>query len=135
MSFGTSFIHETYFNRETFDTLDKVKTAIKEEKDYLDSIKDEILGYALMTEPNKMLKLDPDINPMEHITTKVKDLLNEYYASSNKLSELRDLEYEWDECHIKNDKGEIVAKSPKNYDDYPSLFGDFIKSDKSEELE
>lgn len=123
MGWGTSLIHEDYFNKETFKYKSEVEEALKEEREYYERTKQSILALCYMTEPQKMLQQQEDMSIMDSIKYLTEDLFKEFENSSIRIYRLEVLLLEWDSCH--NEDGS--PKLPPEDLNVPFIFGDFIQ--------
>lgn len=136
MSWGTEYIHNHYFSRETFDTLQKVEDAIEDDEEYLKQIEQQLISLALMTEPSKIIQLEDCTSYLTTIPNMVSEYLKEYRSTYFHKTLLMSLKSEWNDCHTKiqiEGKEENVAKCPPKGFNPPYLCGDFIKTNNIEE--
>lgn len=120
------------FCKETYATLDDVNEAIEEEESYIKAAEKELLGLAVMTEPNKMLCLEDGVELFAEIENRVNMSIETIKESQMRLYKLSLLKSEWEQCHTEKD-GKIVAKNPPPEFNPPYLYGDYIKGDRDEQ--
>ena len=131
MGWSTELFCNISFNRKTYNSLGEVESDIEEMKDILQRYKDKIKAYAVMTEPDKMIKFDDESydNLLSQVNDKVSDMLEEmeeYYYELIKLEYLRD---NWDNCHTKEG---LAINAPEEITwETAYLDGDFIKGTKN----
>lgn len=131
MGWSTELFCNISFNRKTYNSLGEVESDIEEMKDILQRYKDKIKAYAVMTEPDKMIKFDDESydNLLSQVDGEVSDMLEEmeeYYYELIKLEYLRD---NWDNCHTK--EGLAINAPEKITWETAYLDGDFIKGTKN----
>lgn len=131
MGWSTELFCNISFNRKTYNSLYEVEEDIEEAKNILQMYKDKIKAYAIMTEPEKMIKFDDERydNLLTQVNSEVTDMLNEmeeYYTELIKLQYLRE---NWDNCH--NEEGLAIATPENIHWDTAYLEGDFVKSNKN----
>lgn len=127
MGWSTTLFCSIDFNRKSYNSLYEVEDDIKELKDILQSLKNDLRSYAIMTEPQKLLHVeDENLSLMEHINFEVSDIfsrMEEYYFELFKLEYLRD---NWENCHTKEG---LAIDIPEGIDwDSAYLEGDFVKT-------
>lgn len=131
MGWSTELFCNISFNRKTYNSLGEVESDIEEMKDILQRYKDKIKAYAVMTEPDKMIKFDDESydNLLSQVNDEVSDMLKEmeeYYYELIKLEYLRD---NWDNCHTKEG---LAINAPEEITwETAYLDGDFIKGTKN----
>ena len=131
MGWSTELFCNISFNRKTYNSLGEVESDIEEIKDILQRYKDKIKAYAVMTEPDKMIKFDDESydNLLSQVNDEVSDMLEEmeeYYYELIKLEYLRD---NWDNCHTKEG---LAINAPEEITwETAYLDGDFIKVTKN----
>ena len=131
MGWSTELFCNISFNRKTYNSLGEVESDIEEIKDILQRYKDKIKAYAVMTEPDKMIKFDDESydNLLSQVNDEVSDMLEEmeeYYYELIKLEYLRD---NWDNCHTKEG---LAINAPEEITwETAYLDGDFIKGTKN----
>lgn len=131
MGWSTELFCNISFNRKTYNSLYEVESDIEEMKDILQRYKDKIKAYAVMTEPDKMIKFDDESydNLLSQVNDEVSDMLEEmeeYYYELIKLEYLRD---NWDNCHTKEG---LAINAPEGITwETAYLDGDFIKGTKN----
>ena len=131
MGWSTELFCNISFNRKTYNSLGEVESDIEEMKDILQRYKDKIKAYAVMTEPDKMIKFDDESydNLLSQVNDEVSDMLEEmeeYYYELIKLEYLRD---NWDNCHTKEG---LAINAPEEITwETAYLDGDFIKGTKN----
>ena len=134
MGWSTELFCNISFNRKTYNSLGEVESDIEETKDILQRYKDKIKAYAVMTEPDKMIKFDDESydNLLSQVNDEVSDMLEEmeeYYYELIKLEYLRD---NWDNCHTKEG---LAINPPKEITwDTAYLEGDFVRSNENKEV-
>ena len=127
MGWSTELFCNISFNRKTYNSLGEVESDIEEMKDILQRYKDKIKAYAVMTEPDKMIKFDDESydNLLSQVNDEVSDMLEmmeECYYELIKLEYLRD---NWDNCHTKEG---LAINAPEEITwETAYLDGDFIK--------
>ena len=131
MGWSTELFCNISFNRKTYNSLGEVESDIEEMKDILQRYKDKIKAYAVMTEPDKMIKFDDESydNLLSQVNDEVSDMLEEmeeYYYELIKLEYLRD---NWDNCHTK--EGLAINAHEEITWETAYLDGDFIKGTKN----
>ena len=128
MGWSTELFCNISFNRKTYNSLGEVESDIEEIKDILQRYKDKIKAYAVMTEPDKMIKFDDESydNLLMQVDGEVSDMLEEmeeYYYELIKLEYLRD---NWDNCHTKEG---LAINAPEEITwETAYLDGDFVKT-------
>lgn len=128
MGWSTELFCNISFNRKTYNSLDEVESDIEETKDILQRYKDKIKAYAVMTEPDKMIKFDDESydNLLSQVDGEVSDMLEEmeeYYYELIKLEYLRD---NWNNCHTKEG---LAINAPEEITwETAYLDGDFVKT-------
>ena len=128
MGWSTELFCNISFNRKTYNSLGEVESDIEEMKDILQRYKDKIKAYAVMTEPDKMIKFDDESydNLLMQVDGEVSDMLEEmeeYYYELIKLEYLRD---NWDNCHTKEG---LAINAPEEITwETAYLDGDFVKT-------
>ena len=128
MGWSTELFCNISFNRKTYNSLGEVESDIEEMKDILQRYKDKIKAYAVMTEPDKMIKFDDESydNLLSQVNDEVSDMLEEmeeYYYELIKLEYLRD---NWDNCHTKEG---LAINAPEEITwETAYLDGDFVKT-------
>lgn len=131
MGWSTELFCNISFNRKTYNSLGEVESDIEEMKDILQRYKDKIKAYAVMTEPDKMIKFDDESydNLLSQVNDEVSDMLEEmeeYHYELIKLEYLRD---NWDNCHTKEG---LAINAPEEITwETAYLDGDFIKGTKN----
>lgn len=131
MGWSTELFCNISFNRKTYNSLGEVESDIEEMKDILQRYKDKIKAYAVMTEPDKMIKFDDESydNLLSQVNDEVSDMLEEmeeYHYELIKLEYLRD---NWDNCHTKEG---LAINAPEGITwETAYLDGDFIKGTKN----
>lgn len=131
MGWSTELFCNISFNRKTYNSLGEVESDIEEMKDILQRYKDKIKAYAVMTEPDKMIKFDDESydNLLSQVNDEISDMLEEmeeYYYELIKLEYLRD---NWDNCHTKEG---LAINAPEEITwETAYLDGDFIKGTKN----
>ena len=131
MGWSTELFCNISFNRKTYNSLGEVESDIEEMKDILQRYKDKIKAYAVMTEPDKMIKFDDESydNLLSQVNDEVSDMLEEmeeYYYELIKLEYLRD---NWNNCHTKEG---LAINAPEEITwETAYLDGDFIKGTKN----
>ena len=131
MGWSTELFCNISFNHKTYNSLGEVESDIEETKDILQRYKDKIKAYAVMTEPDKMIKFDDESydNLLSQVNDEVSDMLEEmeeYYYELTKLEYLRD---NWDNCHTKEG---LAINAPEEITwETAYLDGDFIKGTKN----
>ena len=128
MGWSTELFCNISFNRKTYNSLGEVESDIEEMKDILQRYKNKIKAYAVMTEPDKMIKFDDESydNLLSQVNDEVSDMLEEmeeYYYELIKLEYLRD---NWDNCHTKEG---LAINAPEEITwETAYLDGDFVKT-------
>lgn len=136
MGWGTSYITEHYFSKETYNHLYEVEQAIEEDSSILKNIEQQLTSLAIMTEPSKIIPQEEGCDYLTVIPTMVLELLDEYKHTHWHKTLLEQLKGEWDDCHIeltKNEKKKLVGKYPPDEIKVPYLYGDFVETDNQEE--
>lgn len=134
MGWYTILNTDIVFCKETYATLEDVEDAIEEEESLVKSAERELLGLAVMTEPNKMLCLEDGVELFAEIENRVNMNIETIKESEIRLYKLNKLKSEWNDCHVEKN-GKIVAKNPPEDYNPPYLCGDYIKGDRDEEEE
>ena len=131
MGWSTELFCNISFNRKTYNSLYEVESDIEEMKDILQRYKDKIKAYAVMTEPDKMIKFDDESydNLLSQVNDEVSDMLNEMEEYYSELIKLQYLKENWDNCH--DEKGLAIAAPENIHWDTAYLEGDFVKSNKN----
>lgn len=133
MSWGTSYITEHYFSKETYNALYEVEQAIEEEGSLLKQLENQLTSLAVMTEPSKIIPTEEECDYSVVIPQMVNNILYEYQHTCIHKALLEHLKEEWDDCHVKvnrNGKEKLVGKYPPDKFNPPYLFGDFVETDK-----
>ena len=131
MGWSTELFCNISFNHKTYNSLYEVESDIEEMKDILQRYKDKIKAYAVMTEPDKMIKFDDESydNLLSQVNDEVSDMLNEMEEYYSELIKLQYLKENWDNCH--DEKGLAIAAPENIHWDTAYLEGDFVKSNKN----
>ena len=128
MGWSTELFCNISFNRKTYNSLGEVESDIEEIKDILQRYKDKIKAYAIMTEPDKMIKFDDESydNLLSQVDGEVSDMLEEMEEYYNELFRLQYLWDNWENCHTKEG---LAIDIPEGIDcDSAYLEGDFVKT-------
>ena len=128
MGWSTELFCNISFNRKTYNSLSEVESDIEETKDILQRYKDKIKAYAVMTEPDKMVKFDDERydNLLMQIDGEVSDMLEEMEEYYDELFRLQYLWENWENCHTKDG---LAINAPKEITwETAYLDGDFVKS-------
>ena len=131
MGWSTELFCNISFNRKTYDSLGEVESDIEEIKDILQRYKDKIKAYAVMTEPDKMIKFDDESydNLLSQVNDEVSDMLEEMEKQYYELIKLEYLRDNWDNCHTKEG---LAINAPEEITwETAYLDGDFIKGTKN----
>lgn len=130
MGFGTYLYSETYFSRENFEHKWQVEERIQRVELCIQSLKERLASFVLMTEPNKFCPKDKD--PLYWMTNETSEILEELEDCWVDLYRYRVLLDNWDSCH--NEKGEAIGP-PKEwrYERKAFMHGDFIKTEGDEQ--
>lgn len=128
MGWSTTLFCNIEFNRKSYNSLYEVEEDIETTKKIIQMHKDKIKAYALMTEPNKMIKINDEqddnlLMKINYIISSILEELEDYYYDLFKLQYLKE---NWNYCH--NDKG--LAIDPPNNISWNTAYlsGDFVKS-------
>lgn len=131
MGWSTELFCNISFSHKTYNSLDEVGNEIETTKKIIQMYKDKIKAYAVMTEPDKMVKFDDERydNLLMQVDGEVSDMLEEmeeYYYELIKLQYLWD---NWENCHTKEG---LAINAPKEITwETAYLDGDFIKGTKN----
>ena len=131
MGWSTELFCNISFNRKTYNSLYEVESDIEEMKDILQRYKDKIKAYAVMTEPDKMIKFDDESydNLLSQVNDEVSDMLEEMEKQYYELIKLEYLRDNWDNCHTKEG---LAINAPEEITwETAYLDGDFIKGTKN----
>ena len=131
MGWSTELFCNISFNRKTYNSLGEVESDIEEIKDILQRYKDKIKAYAVMTEPDKMIKFDDESydNLLSQVNDEVSDMLEEMEEYYYELIKLKYLRNNWDNCHTKEG---LAINAPEEITwETAYLDGDFIKGTKN----
>ena len=134
MGWSTELFCSISFNRKSYNSLYEVEEDIEEAKNILQMYKDKIKAYAIMTEPEKMIKFDDERydNLLTQVNNEVTDMLNEMEEYYSELIKLQYLKENWDNCH--DEKGLAIAAPENIHWDTAYLEGDYIKSNKNNDV-
>ena len=126
MGWQTDLFCNITFNRETFNSLSSVEDKIAELNDYIRYNTGVLRAYALMTEPDKLLSLAEDEDPLDRINRTVDETLEELEMAYIERWKLEMLRENWSRCHTK----EGLAINPPKGAEWPNAYldGDFINS-------
>lgn len=127
MGWSTELFCNISFNRKTYNSLGEVESDIEEMKDILQRYKDKIKAYAVMTEPDKMIKFDDESydNLLSQVNDEVSDMLEMMEECHYELIKLEYLRDNWDNCHTKEG---LAINAPEGITwETAYLDGDFIK--------
>lgn len=121
MSRYTFLTYSREYCGDVFFTLMDVERAIDENEKVQNNCKQQLLSYALMTEPNKMLDLEDGLGAIDVIPSTIETILDTLEEATNKLSFLYDLKEHWDACHnngapIERKEDEFYKKAYLNLD-------------------
>ena len=131
MGWSTELFCNISFNRKTYNSLGEVESDIEEIKDILQRYKDKIKAYAVMTEPDKMIKFDDESydNLLSQVNDEVSDMLEEMEEYYYELIKLKYLRNNWNNCHTKEG---LAINAPEEITwETAYLDGDFIKGTKN----
>lgn len=124
MSWSTELFCNITFSRETFNSKSEVQDRIEETERYLQTTKDSLRNFVIMTEPQKFCPENYD--PLIWVNGELQDLLDYIEEYSVELYKLRTLLTNWDKCH---DENGLAINPPEGIKwDTAFLDGDFVKS-------
>lgn len=125
MGWTTDLFCNISFNKETYDTKDKVESDLEECKSLIKECKQELRDFALMTEPQKLLNIEEYESAYSQISRTVEDNLLSLEENIVKEYKLELLLKNWDKCH----QGNLAIPRPQNitYND-AFLECDFIET-------
>lgn len=126
MGWQTDLFCNLTFNRQTYNSVSEVESKISELTEMIKFNEGVIKELAMMTEPEKLFRLDEDEDPIDRIRRILKTSLEELeedYIERWKLEMLRE---SWNHCH--NEEG--LAINPPECAEWPNAYldGDFVKS-------
>lgn len=126
MSWNTELFCNITFSRETFNYKSEVEDRIEETEKLLQTMKDQIRNFVMMTEPRKFCPENYD--PLIWINNEYEDLMASIEEYSIELYKLRILLDNWDNCHEKDG----LAICPPDDITWKTAFldGDFVKTTK-----
>ena len=128
MGWSTELFCNISFNRKSYNSLSEVGDDIETAKKIIQLYKDKIRAYAVMTEPDKMVKFDDERydNLLMQIDGEVSDMLEEMEEYYDELFRLQYLWENWENCHTKDG---LAINAPKEITwETAYLDGDFVKS-------
>ena len=128
MGWSTELFCNISFNRKSYNSLSEVGDDIETAKKIIQLYKDKIRAYAVMTEPDKMVKFDDERydNLLMQIDGEVSDMLEEMEEYYDELFRLQYLWENWEHCHTKDG---LAINAPKEITwETAYLDGDFVKS-------
>ena len=134
MGWSTELFCNISFNRKTYNSLYEDESDIEEIKNILQMYKDRIKAYAVMTEPDKMIKFDDEKydNLLVQVSNDTSDMLEEMEEYYDELFRLLYLWDNWENCHTKEG---LAINPPKEITwDTAYLEGDFVKSNENKEV-
>ena len=104
MGWSTELFCNISFNRKSYNSLSEVGDDIETAKKIIQLYKDKIRAYAVMTEPDKMVKFDDERydNLLMQIDGEVSDMLEEMEEYYDELFRLQYLWENWENCHTKD---------------------------------
>lgn len=134
MGWETTLLTHIRFSHKTYDNKYKVEDDIADLNRSIKMCEQKLRDLAMMTEPNKMLKVigeDDDetngFNAYELIDNYLQDLFDILHEDIIERAKLLLLLEEWDKCHDKETG--LAISEPDNVDwDDSFLDGDFIKT-------
>ena len=126
MGWQTDLFCNITFNRETFNSLSSVEDKIAELNEYIRYNTGVLRAYALMTEPDKLLSLAEDEDPIDRINRTVDETLEELEMAYIERWKLEMLRENWSHCHTKDG----LAINPPDGITWKTAFlnGDFVKT-------
>lgn len=126
MGWCTDLFCNVSFNRETFNSKRAVENKLEETRNYLQTAKDHLRNFVMMTEPQKFCPEDYD--PMSWINNECQDWLDSIEEYTIECYKLELLLENWDNCHDENG----LAISPPDNIDWNTAYmdGDFVRSTK-----
>lgn len=136
MGWGIYLYPEIYYSKVDYKTKEDVLEEIDLTKRIIKNLESDLMGLALMTEPQKMMSkedIEEGVSPMQWVRNEVNQILDEnteaslkdYYYELFKLEMLYD---HWDAAH--NEDG-FAVHPPKGSFKWPRnayISGDFIES-------
>ena len=128
MGWSTELFCNISFNRKSYNSLSEVGDDIETAKKIIQLYKDKIRAYAVMTEPDKMVKFDDERydNLLMQIDGEVSDMLEEMEEYYDELFRLQYLCENWENCHTKDG---LATNAPKEITwETAYLDGDFVKT-------
>ena len=128
MGWSTELFCNISFNRKSYNSLSEVGDDIETAKKIIQLYKDKIRAYAVMTEPDKMVKFDDERydNLLMQIDGEVSDMLEEMEEYYDELFRLQYLWDNWDNCHTKEG---LAINAPEEITwETAYLDGDFVKT-------
>ena len=127
MGWGTTLTTDIYYNRKSYNSLFEVEDDLKEEQNYIDSLKNELRMLVACTDPQKMLPQDQEWEPLEWLKNKTDQILSELEIAIGTRNDYQTLIDVWDDCH----KDGVARACPDGMSG-SYLEGDFVKTDRSE---
>ena len=88
MGWSTELFCNISFNRKTYNSLYEVESDIEEMKDTLQRYKDKIKAYAVMTEPDKMIKFDDE--SYDNLLSQVNDEVSDDNTETTDMTDTTD---------------------------------------------
>jgi hypothetical protein len=119
MGWETTLYTYISFNRETYDSLEKVNQDIDDLETEVKSLKEQLNGLVLITEPKKYC--DDEDDPMYWMQRKCRDIIELIEEYNSKLTLLYILKNRWNECHDMKGSPKLPPKDIGSYID-----GDYI---------
>lgn len=102
MSRSTILTYSREYYGEIFQTLMDVEKSIKENEKIKIDCEQQLLAYALMTEPSEMLNLEEGLGAIDIIPQNIENIIDTLEEAFYKLSFLYDLKENWSACHNKD---------------------------------
>lgn len=129
MGWSTELFCNISFNKETYNTIYKVEEDLEESERLIKYYINRLRELALITEPSKMFNCKDcggyDLDPVDIISTKFDEYINELNGEYYKCFKLRYLKENWDKCH--NEDGNAITPPDNIHYDSAFIDGDFIK--------
>lgn len=87
MGWGTDFTINVYLNRQVYKTINDVEDKIKEEEEYIQTIKERLKMFA-SSNISDIVPNDWKDQPIDWLNTQIDDLLDEYNETKINLIQL-----------------------------------------------
>ena len=129
MGSGCTLRTNIYFSHKNYKSITEVEEDIQLQESFIANAEKDLMMLITMTEPERFWRKDEaevGETPWIWMQNQAMQAIETIKESSEELSKLRTLLYEWDECHDK----EGLAIEPFKGTSYgtPYFWGDWIKS-------